>query len=320
MPSAGSLTSWSVRRLIRPVKGRLVVLIYHRVHPMIDPIFPNEVDATTFEWQMRLLAEHLVPLDLEEAIRLRDLGKLPAGAVAVTFDDGYADNAEVALPILQRTRVPATFFVTTGYLNGGRMWNDTVIETVRRLPSGQFDLTPIGLGVRAVSDAASRRALIREIIQVIKHRPPRERQELADAIRGMGSESLPDTLMMSSAQVRELCAAGMGLGAHTLTHPILKSASPTVARDEIEGCRRELAAITGTVPALFAYPNGKPGSDYAAEHCDMVRSAGYRAALSTRRGAVGPQSDPWQLPRFTPWDRTPARFLARLLLEYRNPV
>lgn len=314
------MTSWSVRRLVRPVTGRLAVLIYHRVHPTVDPMFPNEVDATTFEWQMRLIAEHLVPLDLEEAIRLRDRGELPVGAVAVTFDDGYADNAEVALPILQRTRVPATFFVTTGYLNGGRMWNDTVIETVRRLPTGQFDLTPMGLGVRAIGDAASRRTLSREIIQVIKHRPPRDRQDLTDAIRGMGGEALPDALMMNSEQVRELAAAGMGVGAHTLTHPILKSVSPTVARDEIEGGRRELAAITGRVPALFAYPNGRPGLDYDAAHCDMVRAAGYRAAFSTRRGVIGPQSDPWQLPRFTPWDRTPARFLARLLLEYRNPA
>lgn len=296
------------------------MLIYHRVHPTVDPMFPNEVDATTFEWQMRLIAEHLVPLDLAEAVQLRDRGELPAGAVAVTFDDGYADNAQVALPILQRTGVPATFFVTTRYLNGGRMWNDTVVETIRRLPAGQYDLTCIGLGHREVSDDVSRRMLSREIIGVIKHRPPRNRQDLADVIGEMGSEPLPDALMMSSAQVRELCDAGMGVGAHTLTHPILKSVAPTVARDEIERCRHELAAITGILPALFAYPNGKPDSDYEPAHCDMVREAGYRAAFSTKRGVIGPQSDLWQLPRFTPWDRAPARFMARLLLEYRNPI
>jgi len=296
----------------------MVVLIYHRVHPAIDPMAPNEVTAEVFEWQMNLLRDFLTPIDLVEAIALRDQGNLPQHAVAVTFDDGYADNFDVALPILQRAGVPATFFVTTGFLDGGRMWNDTVTEAVRHLPEGTFDLRDVGLGPRTVTDLRSRRELSREIIKSIKHLAPDDRQAKADALGAFCRETLPRNLMMTRGQVRGLAAAGMTVGAHTLTHPILKALPAAEARCEIEGGRRELGAIIGNEPQLFAYPNGRPGSDYGPDHCAMVQAAGYLAAFSTIRGAVGPRTDQWQLPRFTPWDRTRWRFLARLLLEYGN--
>ena len=304
--------------MVAPAAGKMLILIYHRVHPTVDPMAPNEVTAEVFEWQMKLLRDYLAPIDLAEALALRDRDRLPRHAVAVTFDDGYADNFDVALPILQCAGVPATFFVTTGYLDGGRMWNDTVTEAVRQLREGTVDLDGIGLGARTVSDLRSRRELGRDIIRSIKHLPPDERQARADALAMLCPEPLRGDLMMSRAQVRGLASAGMAVGAHTLTHPILKALPEAEARREIEGGRSELTAILGREPPLFAYPNGRPGSDYGPEHCVMARSAGYLAAVSTIRGAVGPRSDRWQLPRFTPWDRTPLRFLARLLMEFRS--
>ena len=73
-------------------------------------------------------------------------GRAPARALAITFDDGYADNATVAAPILLRLGLPATFFVATGFLDGGRMWNDTVIEAVAPRRGPVLDLAPLGLG------------------------------------------------------------------------------------------------------------------------------------------------------------------------------
>ena len=94
---------------------------------------------------MRVLARYFRPCGLAEGLRqLRD-GGLPPRSVAVTFDDGYADNARIALPILREARVPATFFIATSYLDGGRMWNDTVIEAVRRLAPGDHRFPHAGL-------------------------------------------------------------------------------------------------------------------------------------------------------------------------------
>ena len=300
-------------------RGRMIILIYHRVHPGPDPMFPAEPTPEVFRWQMELLASHACPLGLSEAaVRLRD-GTLPPRAVAVTFDDGYADNAEIAAPILREVGVPATFFVSTGFLDGGRMWNDTVIESVRIAKGPAIDLRVMGLGAReSVGGWTERRDVARRALAAIKHRPQIERQRLADAVAEQVDAALPDALMMTGDQVRGLAEAGFEIGAHTVSHPILRVLDEPQARTEVEESRRFLEKLTGRRVGLFAYPNGRRGEDYGERDVEIVRDAGFQAAVSTNRGAAHAASDLFQLPRFTPWDRTPERFLGRLLWEYRN--
>lgn len=300
-------------------RGRLSVLLYHRVLPEPDPLAPGHPDAETFRWQMQLLRRDFTPLHLDEAVRRLRRGSLPARAVAVTFDDGYADNATVALPILREAGVPATFFIATGYLDGGRMFNDTVIETVRRLPAGRrLDLTGAGLGVRELSGEATRRGLIEDLLRATKYRVPSERTRVVEDFAAREGVALPDDLMMTSAQVRTLHNAGMDVGGHTVNHPILSSVSARAAEAEIGGCREALEALTAAPVRTFAYPNGRPTKDYGAEHVAIVRRCGYTAAVSTAWGAANRRGDPFQLPRFTPWDRTPLRFTARLAANLRR--
>jgi peptidoglycan/xylan/chitin deacetylase (PgdA/CDA1 family) len=97
-----------------------------------------------------------------------------------------------------------------------------------------------------------------------------------------------------------------------VTHPILAQLDPELAAREIRDSKRRLEAITGSPVTTFAYPNGKPGRDYLREHVGMVRALGFEAAVSTAWGVAHAASDPHQLPRFTPWDRTPGRFVLRL--------
>jgi len=110
----------------------------------------------------------------------------------------------------------------------------------------------------------------------------------------------------------------MEIGAHTVTHPILRNTAPDTARREIVESGRRLAEIVGQPVRLFAYPNGKPGVDYGSEHVQMVRDGGFAAAVSTGWGVATEKSDRFQLPRFTPWDRTPGRFALRLIRNMRN--
>jgi peptidoglycan/xylan/chitin deacetylase (PgdA/CDA1 family) len=307
-------------RVAEPAERRLLLLIYHRVLPDRDELFPREITAEVFDWQMRSLAKHLAPLPLTEAIERLEAGTLPRRAVAVTFDDGYADNLAVAAPILRGAGVPATFFVATGYLGGGRMWNDTVIEAVRRLPDGEHDFGPLGLPARTVRGVEGRRAFCRDFITSIKHHPHAERQARADQLAAYVGRALPDHLMMAPAQVAELAGLGFEIGGHTVSHPILRVLDgPEAAREIAEG-RSELERIVGRPVRLFAYPNGRPGEDYGDRDVELVRQAGFEAAVSTRRGACSRRSDRWQLPRFSSWERTPARWLARVLLAYRSPA
>lgn len=299
-------------------RGRLSILLYHRVTPGRDTLFPAEAWADNFRAKMRLLRRCCNVLPLEEASLRLQAGTLPPRAVSVTFDDGYADNHDVALPILQQEGVHATFFIATGYLDGGRMWNDSLIETVRRYAGDRLDLQPLDLGVHDTSGIDQRRAAIDALIGRIKYLPGDERQATVDAVARAAGVTLPSDLMMRRDQVRALHRAGMGIGAHTRRHPILARESADAAHDEIAGGKAELEALIDAPVNLFAYPNGKPARDYLREHVEQVRDSGFLAAVSTAWGASKRGADAFQLARFTPWDVSPARFLARLLLSRRD--
>jgi len=290
----------------------LTILIYHRVLPAPDPLFPDVRDASGFADQVRAAARIFDVLPLCEAVeRLRD-GTLPHLAAAITFDDGYADNAEVAMPVLHRLGVPATFFVATGFLNGGCMWNDRVIEAVRQAPGPTLDLNDLGLGTHEVATIELRRRAIDVLLERIKYFPMEERQKTVDALASLLGASMPQ-LMMTDDQVRALHRGGMEIGGHTAFHPILTVLDPARAREEIVGGKRALERIVGQPIRVFAYPNGRPQRDYAGAHVDMVREAGFEFAVSTATGVATRGSDRYQLPRFAPWPRSRWRLGIELL-------
>lgn len=295
-------------------RGRLSILIYHRTLAEPDPILHDEIDAVVFAQQMALLAAEFNVLPLGEACARLARGTLPARAACITFDDGYADNERIALPILKRFRLPATFFVATGFSDGGIMFNDGVIEAVRRAPAGMHDLSQLGLGGYSLGDSASRRAAIDALLAQIKYRAVNERDILVKQLAEAMHSTLPNDLMMWPAQIKRLHDEGMEIGGHTVNHPILTVLDERHARAEIVGGKHRLEEITGAAVTLFAYPNGKPGRDYGPQHVELVKEAGFKAAVSTISGVANRDSDLFQLPRFGPWDRNPRRLGARLLL------
>ena len=298
-------------------KQRLCILIYHRVLPERDPMRPHEPTIEMFDWQMRMVRNYFTPLPLLEALdRLRS-GNLPERAVSVTFDDGYADNEMYALPILQRYEIPATVFVATGFLNGGRMWNDSIIEALRICGESNLDLHDLGLGLHDLGSSALRKSAADNVIRQIKHRDPAERMALVGEIENR-VEPLPDDLMLTDAQVRSMAQRGMNIGAHTVNHPILSSVPDNIAHREILDSKNHLEDLIQEDVEVFAYPNGRPGVDYDTGHPEMVKAMGFRAAVSTHWGVSTNQSDIYQLPRFTPWDKEAAVFAFRLLANYRQ--
>lgn len=302
-------------------RAGLSILIFHRVLPEPDPLFPGEVDAARFDLLLSWLRDWFNVLPLAEAVARLQHGNLPVRAAAITFDDGYADNHDVALPILQRQDLSATFFIAVGFLDGGRMFNDTVIETVRRCGQPALDLTLLGLGRHAVGSLAEKRQAIPVLLNQIKYLPFAQRRETVDALAAIAEVTLPDDLMMSRQQVKALHEAGMGIGAHTVHHPILARLEAKEAEQEIAGSREFLQALLSEPVSLFAYPNGKPENDYRREHVEIVRRLGFKAAVSTAWGVARGDSDVFQLPRFTPWERPRWRFGLGLLRNYgRTPM
>lgn len=301
--------------------ARLSILIYHRVLAEADLIFPNEVTSASFDVQMASLKAVFNVLPLAEAVERMKAGTLPARAACITFDDGYADNVTIALPILLRHGLTATFFIATAYLDGGRMFNDTVIEAIRRARCESLDLSELGLGQHDLSTLVGKRCAIQEILPKLKPLPLDERESNAIRISELAcSTPLPDDLMMTTGQVRHLHLSGMEIGGHTARHPILAALSAEEAKQEMLTGKQFLEEALGTRVRLFAYPNGKVGVDFLHEQAAIVRECGFEAAFATHSGVASLASDPFLLPRFTPWRLNRKFFIPELLGNLRNGI
>lgn len=285
----------------------LSILIYRRVIASADPLFPDAVDARRLEQHLRLLHRWFRVLPLAVAVRRLQERALPARAACITFDGTYAEHANVALPLLQRYQTPATFFIASGQLDGGFSWRDAIVDLVRNAPGARLSLARGGFGSFDIGCPLRRRAVIETLLAALSTLPAVER--LA-RVRSMTRASTAPT--MSSDQLIALHRAGMDIGAHTVNQNPLASLSNAEARAEIANGRTQLEQLIQAPVRLFSYPNGKPGCDFEKRHGNMLRSAGFDAAVTTAFGAARIGTDPYELPRFTPWDRGSGAFLLRM--------
>lgn len=292
-------------------RARLSSFYFHRVLERPDPLLPFEPHAEAFARMLSWITSQFRILDPVQACEALFGGRLPARSAILSFDDGYRDNFTVALPILRNRSLPAVFFVASGFLAGASMFNDRVIEAIRRcrfdslrLPTILSD-EPLEVSLR---DEVQRREAIARVIRAVKHLPPAVRELRVNELEQAAGVEAVCGSMMTPEQVRSLHQVGMRVGGHTRTHPILRSLDERKAREEISGGLADLHSIIGERPSLFAYPNGRRGVDYEAVHCEMVRQAGCSFAFTTEPGAATTDSDAFELPRFTPWDRTRLRF------------
>ncbi|MGD9597447.1 MAG: polysaccharide deacetylase family protein [Steroidobacteraceae bacterium] len=313
---AGALLR-TVAGALSPAGSRagLLTLIFHRVVAEHDPMNADEPDATEFAARLDLLGEIFQIMTLREAAARMESGSLPARAACITFDDGYENNCSIAAKILAARGMSATFFIATGFLETGCMWNDVVIEAIRRCDAS-LDLEALGLGRHDLPDDSARARLAGELLVKLKYLPQSNRLQLADAIAGAAGGATPRNLMMSEAQIRQLVDLGMEVGAHTVSHPILANLDDSAARQEICESKDRLEAITGSPVSSFAYPNGRPVRDYRAVHVRLVHEAGFHAAVSTAWGCARSGTDRYQLPRVSPWDRTATHYALRLVRSY----
>ena len=323
VPAGASAEAQIARALLRTLapggrRGRLSAFIFHRVLPASDPILPGEPDAARFERIIDFIARAFNLLSLRDAVRRLADQTLPPAAATITFDDGYLDNFTVAAPILKRYKAPATIFIATAFLNGGRMWNDDIIEAVRIAPGPTLDWSRYGLGIYDIQSGAARVQCYSDVLGKLKYVEHAERARRARRIATDAGVPETSALMMNTEHVRALRMDGIEIGAHTHTHPILNALDDDAASREIAEGKARLEALLGENVDLFAYPNGIPGKDFSPRHVDMVRSAGFTAAVTTARGAAAKSCSPWLLPRFTPWDRSMWKFALRCVENLRH--
>jgi peptidoglycan/xylan/chitin deacetylase (PgdA/CDA1 family) len=273
----------------------LTIVRHHRVYGGgEDPLYRLGVGEAVLDAQLAWLARRARVVTLAEGSERLARGA-PGHWVAITFDDGYADNVERALPLLRRHGLQATFFLTAGLIEERRtLWWDELAWLLERATRPAFAWE--GERVACATRSEKRRALVR-LLPAFRATPAERRSRLEELRDRVGAPAgAPGCELMSWEGARALRDAGMELGAHTLTHPVLSLLPEGEQLREIEGSRRLVEAGARVQVGSFAYPGG----DFSEATVAAVRAAGCRAAVTTRAGTNGPGSDPLRLAR-RPW-------------------
>lgn len=275
---AGKLGGYQLARVLTRKQPK--ILMYHRFSFEKKG---HEVTAATFEQHLCLIKRYFKPMTLASlAQAIQQTGKAPSNSVVITVDDGYRDFYEVAYPLLKHYAVPATFFVTTGFVNKDLwLWPDQVLWLLRNRSMHKGVLT-VGDKVFDLSLPVGKLwwPLVLHLLTVDNHI---RLAAIAELVRCSGI-SLPHVIpeefsSVSWAQLSEMQSQGIEIGGHTLSHPSLGHMLLEDAKTEIDSCFNELRKHLGDQPRTFCYPNGQP-ADYSPEIKDIVSRSGFLAAVT----------------------------------------
>lgn len=342
----------TIANLLSPRRPRrddccALILLYHQVAFLDGDPQQLAVTPERFDAHMEVIARDATPVPLSVLVKGLRAGDLPDRAVAVTFDDGYADNLYEALPALERWNVPATVFATSGYIGGVRefWWDelDRLLLRTRNLPTSlRLDLGHREITWQRDGDSAPRSAFERFSSWQVEHRDLDARhtlyRTLCEALRPLGVNERDDVLdvlaewagapphvrgnrrPLDADELRRLADSELiEIGAHTVSHPKLAARPRPEQRREICSSVWHLERLIGGPVRSFSYPFGSPTS-FDRRTVAVVRSAGLGCACANIEGPVTHRSDPFALPRciVRDWDAT--TFARRLNIWLEQPV
>jgi peptidoglycan/xylan/chitin deacetylase (PgdA/CDA1 family) len=293
-------------KLFRKFQSRDLILLYHRVARIDSDPWSLCVTPEHF-------SEHLEVLRKHRPIRLDHLK--PAGwqigdgraSLAITFDDGYADNLYEAKKLLERYDIPATFFIATGYIGGSReFWWDELEKIILRSERLPETLQCSIAGERHCWNADGHRLplylSVYEILQPLPHEIRRDVLDQLLALSDQPSSRRESHRSLTQEEVCELAGGGLvEIGAHTATHPVLAAQPLKAQREELLQSKTWLEDLLGRPVTSFSYPYG--GSrHYSSETVQAVREFGFARACTTSSHSVRRSDGQYELPRFNVTD------------------
>jgi peptidoglycan/xylan/chitin deacetylase (PgdA/CDA1 family) len=302
----------------RTAAAGLAVVTYHGVLPpgyqSVDPVLDdNLISAEAFHRQIRLLKAHYNMISPEEML-LWSEGKLvfPPRSVLLTCDDGLVNNLTAMLPVLEEERVRCLFFVT-GESAGDRptgLWYEELFLLFLRAPSGFFKVSSADFEISGVLEGPEQwRPLWWNSVKRLSQLNAESRRLFLDSARlrlGTGNAEAPlfasqspgeqRFRLLNRDELKQLSSAGMSIGAHSMSHPLLSHSPPELARAEIAQSRTCLEAVLGKRVWAFAYPFGDPES-VTPEILAMAKEAGYALAFLNYGGGLGEDLPLYGIPR-----------------------
>uniref|UniRef100_B8HRB0 Polysaccharide deacetylase n=1 Tax=Cyanothece sp. (strain PCC 7425 / ATCC 29141) TaxID=395961 RepID=B8HRB0_CYAP4 len=296
--------------------------MYHRIADLsLDP-WGLAVSPHNFAEHLQVLRQQAHPLTLAQLVQAHQQGQVPDRAVVLTFDDGYLDNFQTALPLLEQQDIPATCFVTTGYTGQGReFWWDELarllLQPIQLPPeltltlAAQTQTWPLGPAASSSpatrqqerqykaweAPTGSRLAFYYAVWSQLRSLTDTQQQQaLADIRTWTAAPSSPGP--EGGMALEHLIALDRGglitIGAHTVTHPLLSAQSHDRQLEEIQGSKQTLEDWLNHPVSYFAYPFG----DYGPETVRLTREAGFACACTVESRPAWRGCDLFELPRF----------------------
>jgi peptidoglycan/xylan/chitin deacetylase (PgdA/CDA1 family) len=299
-------TRWMRSRLV----DSALILGYHRISDVTVDSFSLSVTPQHFTEQLALIRKHGWPMSLRDLVQALRNGRVPRRAVVVTFDDGYSDNLYAAKPLLERYEIPATVFVTSGYLGREFWWDqlDRILPRPETLPE-RLSLKVAGTVHRLEAEsrgsdgsenfaAAWRERSLASLYQLLRPLVEEERQQVMEQIRAWPGAATHDRFERKVLSPEELLRLAQGnlveIGAHTVSHPNLPGLLVSEQQTEIRQSKSYLEKLLNVPVTSFAYPHGS----WSETTVNTVREAGYTCACTSLNDVVWSRSNCFRLPRF----------------------
>jgi peptidoglycan/xylan/chitin deacetylase (PgdA/CDA1 family) len=281
----------------------IVILLYHSVFEGADS-HANTLDmghpAELFRQQMEIIARRYDPVNLNDIpLFLSGEKRMPRRPVAVTFDDGYANNFEVATPILDHYGIPAVFYVTTGCIDRNQLpWIARVRRAFRTTGRPTWN-APYGrifsLATSELRETARLAAC--EYCAQLAGAPQEQAIEGIEIALDIENSPMKDVRMLSWDQLRRMVRNGHIVGSHTVSHPNLAHVSRVDLMTELAESKRKLEVELGVPSVHFAYPNPILTPHWTHNTVYALRHAGYQTAVIATPGIVRQSDDPLCMPR-----------------------
>jgi peptidoglycan/xylan/chitin deacetylase (PgdA/CDA1 family) len=322
MPPVFSRQQWTASALVgsgfsrwtrQRLRDQIAVLTFHglrRSEAQSDALLDHSLHEPVLRFRQvcQHLASHYEVVTAEQAVALAAGSPPPPTAkpkAILTFDDGYASNLRLALPILREFRLPAIVFVSTQFIDGEWLWFQKLDAALSQARGARLTLS---LGETffdlPLTTPDQRRHALQELLAELKRLPwtelTRQVDRITDILGFQAHLPRPDPLQsLSWEELRHIHSEGLlEIGGHTHRHPILSRCTPAQRDDEIHTCARKLRDALGHPVRWFAYPNGGHG-DFDARACQpALEAAGFEAAFSMINARVVPGSSRWALPRY----------------------
>jgi peptidoglycan/xylan/chitin deacetylase (PgdA/CDA1 family) len=279
----------------RGISPWVSAIVFHRVASECGELDPGTADVApdAFDRHVEFMARWFQIVGIDDFIGYANGDKAPKNPLLITFDDGYRDNHDVALPILLKHGARATFFIATKYIEERRLfWWDKISLLVRRSKRTQIDLTyPIRKTFSLADDKERERtrvALLHVPKETFALDIDRFLDDLAEAAGVAFSREderkIADDVVMTWDQVRGLKRAGMDVQSHTVSHRVVEMLDDATLEQELVDSRAKLEQEVGTRVRALAYPVGRHGV-LPANVRAVVKKTGYEVAFSNATGA-----------------------------------